>query len=38
MKKPYSVELLAKFVRWVVVGILSFIVAIPIIVSLDTSV
>jgi len=36
MKKTYSVELLAKFVRWVVAGILSFIVALPAIVSLTT--
>lgn len=38
MKKPYSVELLAKFARWVVAGILLFIVTIPAIVSLNTPV
>lgn len=37
MKKSYCIELLAKFVRWVAVGILSFIVAIPTIVSLTAS-
>lgn len=35
MKKAYSA--VAKFMRWVVTGVLSFIVAIPTIASFSTS-
>lgn len=35
MKKAYSA--VARFVRWVVAGVLSFIVAIPTVASFSTS-
>lgn len=40
MKKAYSAvtETVARFVRWVVAGILSFILAIPTFASFSTSV
>lgn len=40
MKKAYSAvtETVARFVRWVVAGILSFIVAVPTVASFGTSI
>jgi hypothetical protein len=40
MKKAYTkaTEMIAQFVRWIVVGVFSFLIAIPTIISISSSV
>jgi len=40
MKKTYTkvTEMIAQFVRWIVLGVLSFLVAIPTITAISSSV